>query len=213
MITRAVSAEAFNDAELVGKSLAGNRDAFGQIIARYQSLVCSLAYSATGSLSQSEDLAQETFVAAWQQLADLRDLQSPPSQRNRILLALRPDCGRHVNRDVVGWKTGWALEHDALKNLAECGWGRAKPTWVLRLLSIAGRCHRSVLPLIFMLGWTWLCWLTHTPSWPSTLFSHTQLFCLVAQARLPGTGNAVFAAPMPRSLGHRAPRGRNAQPF
>jgi RNA polymerase sigma factor (sigma-70 family) len=75
MITRAVSAEAFNDAELVGESLAGNRDAFGQIITRYQSLVCSLAYSATGSLSQSEDLAQETFVAAWQQLADLREPQ------------------------------------------------------------------------------------------------------------------------------------------
>jgi RNA polymerase sigma factor (sigma-70 family) len=73
MITRAVSAEAFNDAELVGESLAGNRDAFGQIITRYQSLVCSLAYSATGSLSQSEDVAQETFVAAWQQLADLRE--------------------------------------------------------------------------------------------------------------------------------------------
>jgi RNA polymerase sigma factor (sigma-70 family) len=75
MITRAVSAEVFNDAELVGESLAGNRDAFGQIITRYQSLVCSLAYSATGSLSQSEDLAQETFVAAWQQLADLREPQ------------------------------------------------------------------------------------------------------------------------------------------
>ena len=75
MTTRAVSAEAFNDAELVGESLAGNRDAFGQIIMRYQSLVCSLAYSATGSLSQSEDLAQETFVAAWQQLADLREPQ------------------------------------------------------------------------------------------------------------------------------------------
>jgi RNA polymerase sigma factor (sigma-70 family) len=57
----------------VGKSVAGNRDAFGQIVARYQSLVCSLAYSATGSLSQSEDLAQETFVAAWKQLAGLRE--------------------------------------------------------------------------------------------------------------------------------------------
>ena len=62
-----------NDAELVGESRSGNRDAFGQIVSRYQSLVCSLAYSATGSLSQSEDLAQETFVAAWKQLADLRD--------------------------------------------------------------------------------------------------------------------------------------------
>ena len=62
-----------NDAELVGESLSGNRDAFGQIVSRYQSLVCSLVYSATGSLSQSEDLAQETFVAAWGQLADLRE--------------------------------------------------------------------------------------------------------------------------------------------
>src|SRR5262249_33590904 len=62
-----------NDADLVTESLSGNRDAFGQIVSRYQSLVCSLAYSATGSLSQSEDLAQDTFVTAWKQLRDLRE--------------------------------------------------------------------------------------------------------------------------------------------
>ncbi len=49
------------DAELVGQTLSGNRDAFSQIVSRYQSLVCSLAYSATGSLAQSEDLAQENL--------------------------------------------------------------------------------------------------------------------------------------------------------
>ena len=63
----------YNDVELVAESRAGNRDAFAQIVARYQSLVCSLGYSATGSLSQSEDLAQETFVTAWKQLRDLRE--------------------------------------------------------------------------------------------------------------------------------------------
>jgi RNA polymerase sigma factor (sigma-70 family) len=63
----------FSDFELVTLSLAGDRDAFGRIVARYQTLLCSLAYSATGSLSQSQDLAQETFVAAWKQLADLRE--------------------------------------------------------------------------------------------------------------------------------------------
>ena len=68
-----MSVAAHNDAELVSESLSGNRDAFGQIVAQYQSLICSLAYSATGSLSQSEDLAQETFLAAWKQLADLRE--------------------------------------------------------------------------------------------------------------------------------------------
>jgi len=73
MLTRPMSVAAPNDAELVSESLSGNRDAFGQIVAQYQSLICSLAYSATGSLSQSEDLAQETFLAAWKQLADLRE--------------------------------------------------------------------------------------------------------------------------------------------
>jgi RNA polymerase sigma factor (sigma-70 family) len=73
MTTSMMSVAANNDAELVSESLSGNHDAFGQIVARYQSLICSLAYSATGSLSQSEDLAQETFVAAWKQLADLRE--------------------------------------------------------------------------------------------------------------------------------------------
>ena len=62
-----------NDAELVGGSLAGNRDAFGLIVSRYQSLICSLAYSATGSLGQSEDLAQETFIIAWKRLGHLRE--------------------------------------------------------------------------------------------------------------------------------------------
>jgi len=62
-----------DDAELVAGSLAGQRDAFGQIVERYQSLICSLAYCATGSLSQSEDLAQETFIAAWKQLPQLRE--------------------------------------------------------------------------------------------------------------------------------------------
>ena len=68
-----ISAATHNDAELVSESLSGNRDAFGHIVSRYQSLICSLAYSATGSLSQSEDLAQDTFVTAWKQLRDLRE--------------------------------------------------------------------------------------------------------------------------------------------
>jgi RNA polymerase sigma factor (sigma-70 family) len=74
MITRTmIPAASQPDSELVDASLSGNRDAFGHIVSRYQSLICSLAYSATGSLSQSEDLAQDTFVTAWKQLRDLRE--------------------------------------------------------------------------------------------------------------------------------------------
>ena len=74
MITTEVSSPVeSSDAELVAQSLLGSREAFGRIVARYQTLVCSLAYSATGSLAQSEDLAQETFVAAWRQLPGLNE--------------------------------------------------------------------------------------------------------------------------------------------
>jgi RNA polymerase sigma factor (sigma-70 family) len=68
-----MSAGVCNDADLVQESLSGNRDAFGQIVSRYQSLICSLAYSATGNLGQSEDLAQETFITAWKHLRQLRE--------------------------------------------------------------------------------------------------------------------------------------------
>lgn len=62
-----------SDEKLVEWSLTGDRDAFRQIVERYQSLVCSITYNATGSLTLSEDLAQEAFIAAWKQLSELRE--------------------------------------------------------------------------------------------------------------------------------------------
>jgi len=62
------------DADLVARSLSGDRDAFGKIVAHYQTLMCSLTYSICGDIQFSEELAQETFLAAWRQL---RNLQEP----------------------------------------------------------------------------------------------------------------------------------------
>jgi len=73
MTTRITSGTEATDAELVSESLLGNRAAFGRTVARYQSLICSLAYSATGCLGQSEDLAKETILAAWKHLSQLRE--------------------------------------------------------------------------------------------------------------------------------------------
>jgi RNA polymerase sigma factor (sigma-70 family) len=70
---RAMQESAANDADLVAASLTGNCQAFVQIVERHQNLICAIAYSATGSLSQSEDLAQETFFTAWSQLRNLRE--------------------------------------------------------------------------------------------------------------------------------------------
>jgi RNA polymerase sigma factor (sigma-70 family) len=63
----------YSDAELVEGCLQGDREAFAQIVERYQRLLCSLAYAATGRFSESEDLAQEAFVTAWQGLGKLKE--------------------------------------------------------------------------------------------------------------------------------------------
>ena len=62
-----------SDASLVAASLAGDQQAFGNIVTRYQRLLCSLAYSSLGNLSESEDVAQEAFVDAWKKLDSLNE--------------------------------------------------------------------------------------------------------------------------------------------
>ncbi|HVW22066.1 MAG TPA: RNA polymerase sigma factor [Opitutaceae bacterium] len=90
---------AASDAELVQESLGGNRDAFNRIVTRYQSLICSLAYSATGDLGRSEDLAQETFVAAWKQLGSLREPEKLKSWLCGIVRNLTSGARRRDGRE------------------------------------------------------------------------------------------------------------------
>jgi RNA polymerase sigma factor (sigma-70 family) len=96
MTTQTMSVSKYDDAELVAESLAGNRFAFGRIVAQHQSLICSLAYSATGSLTQSEDLAQETFVTAWKHLPELRE---PAKLRGWLCGIARNLIGKAIRRD------------------------------------------------------------------------------------------------------------------
>jgi RNA polymerase sigma factor (sigma-70 family) len=89
------------DAELVLRSRAGDREAFERIVARYQALICSLAYSATGNLGRSEELAQETFLAAWRQLGTLREPQRLRSWLCGIARNLTRNAFRSQAREPV----------------------------------------------------------------------------------------------------------------
>jgi RNA polymerase sigma factor (sigma-70 family) len=61
------------DVELVEASRRGELDAFGHLVARYQDVVCAVGYSSTGDRVLGEDVAQDTFLAAWHQLDRIRD--------------------------------------------------------------------------------------------------------------------------------------------
>jgi RNA polymerase sigma factor (sigma-70 family) len=95
IVMKEMPAQPLSDAELVAKSLAGNHHAFREIVERYQTLICSLAYCATGSISQSEDLAQETFVKAWEGLAELRE---PSKLRSWLCGIVRFRIGKQLRK-------------------------------------------------------------------------------------------------------------------
>lgn len=89
--------EELSDAELVAKACEGDRQAFSKIVVRYQRLLCSLAYSALGSLNESEDIAQETFVEAWRKLDTLKD---PEKLKSWLCGILRFKISHHFRKTI-----------------------------------------------------------------------------------------------------------------
>lgn len=92
---------AFNEPKLVTASLKGDRQAFGQIVSRYQSSICGIAYAATGDLAQSEDIAQETFITAWHRLSTLREPEKLGAWIRAIARNVIQSYFRKTQREVV----------------------------------------------------------------------------------------------------------------
>jgi RNA polymerase sigma-70 factor (ECF subfamily) len=107
------------DAELVAKTLAGNREAFGLLYDRCARMVRAVAAGVSGDWSAVEDMTQETFLRAYRNLARLR---APASfgawivgiarqvgrERRR---ALRRD--RHEFRDLRSWQIESPMDIEA----------------------------------------------------------------------------------------------------
>ncbi len=61
------------DAELVQSVLEGETGSFRTLVERYQDAVFGVAFSKTGSFADAEDIAQETFLAAFESLHQLAE--------------------------------------------------------------------------------------------------------------------------------------------
>jgi RNA polymerase sigma-70 factor (ECF subfamily) len=66
-------ARTVDDAELIDRSLEGDRDAFGVLVRRHFGVVWSAALSLTGDPTDAEDVSQEAVVRAWERLGQCRD--------------------------------------------------------------------------------------------------------------------------------------------
>jgi RNA polymerase sigma-70 factor (ECF subfamily) len=59
--------------QLVDAARSGDRAAYGELVRRYERAVIATGWSMLGDFHAAQDLAQDTFVSAYQQLATLRD--------------------------------------------------------------------------------------------------------------------------------------------
>lgn len=91
-----------NDIELLKSCLTGSTKSFEVLVQRYQSLVCALTYGATGSVDKSEELAQETFLLAWKNLRQLKDLNKFKAWLCQITRRVIQSWFRACKRETVG---------------------------------------------------------------------------------------------------------------
>jgi RNA polymerase sigma-70 factor (ECF subfamily) len=61
------------DAPLVEKSLNGDREAFAELVRKYQRRIIALSHHIIGDFQMGEDAAQETFLRAFKSLKTLKD--------------------------------------------------------------------------------------------------------------------------------------------
>ena len=60
------------DGYIINKCLDGNSAAFGFLVDKYKGSIYAFAYSRLGNFHDAEDVAQEVFIKAYQNLRNLR---------------------------------------------------------------------------------------------------------------------------------------------
>lgn len=84
--------------ELVTAAQAGDRTAYGALVARFQDLATGYAFGILQDLGAAEDAAQDAFVEAFHRLDQLRVAQAFPSWLRRIVFK---HCDRRTRRRAV----------------------------------------------------------------------------------------------------------------
>jgi len=134
-----------DDVALVRASQRGDRDAFGALVSRHAPSILSLTTRMLGHTADAEDVAQETFVAAYKALSDFKFVSKFSTWLYRIavnkctdsLRARRPETislDGAGDESSVAWETAdeetphWELEQ------AELAWELDKGIQALPLL-------------------------------------------------------------------------------
>jgi RNA polymerase sigma-70 factor (ECF subfamily) len=98
------------DEQLVERALAGDSDAFGEVVRRWERKIYALNYGILGSVEDARDAAQETFIAAYRNLQGFRGEAKVSSWLHRIAVN---QCITRQRRARVRSETGIEDEIEA----------------------------------------------------------------------------------------------------
>ncbi len=104
-----------HESELIAQSLSGNPEAYGALVAMHQNMIRGMTFRMTGSLDDAEELAQDAFVRAYQQLGSFKGDAKFSTWLGKIAINLSLDWRRREKRRGE-IHTQWAKE-SATKNL------------------------------------------------------------------------------------------------
>jgi RNA polymerase sigma factor (sigma-70 family) len=132
-----------HDSELIQAVLAGDREAFGPLVERYQGQIYRLCYRVTGNIPDAEELAHDAFVEAYLKLRQLRDPEKFAPWLKTLALNLCRMWYRRNRRVVVAPlpESAAAVEEDRLLH-----------TRLFGGLSRLSAAHRMVLVLHYWEG-------------------------------------------------------------
>jgi RNA polymerase sigma-70 factor (ECF subfamily) len=138
------------DPELVALGIAGDTDAYGELIARHQYAARQLARRIVRDYQHAEDLAQEAFIKAYQSLADLKDPNRFGPWVGTILRHLALDFLR-LSKNTVSLESlredGFEPEEAGLESVPETAEWQEEDRRVLEVLENLREDYREIIVL------------------------------------------------------------------
>ena len=132
------------DEQLVERALAGDGDAFGEVVRRWERKIYALAYGITGSVEEARDASQETFIAAYRNLQGFRGEAKVSSWLHRIAVN---QCITRQRRARVRAETGIDEEAEASAGLFRAKGAAGSPAHAAESRERAEAVRRAVASL------------------------------------------------------------------
>lgn len=107
------------DILLVQKSKKGDKDAFGELVRRYQSDLYQLARNLVSSTDEAEDITAETFVRAWRYIKSFKEKSSFKTWIWKILVNLSRTHlrRRYLQNKIFFWQGFFKDKDDHIKEI------------------------------------------------------------------------------------------------